>query len=118
MIGEPDLLRRHGLRFHDELCLLRSADRADDPPGLLGVDGAVDLCADGFRLGRETLDQGGQVGDGLRFSLRQVRPKSFPVHLSHTRVTALPQLGKRAPERGSQAIVGEGVAKAPVKFGL
>ena len=118
MIGEPDLFRGHRLRFHDELRLLRAADRGDDPAGLLGVDGAVDLCADGLRLSREALDQGRQVVDGFRFPERQVRAETLPVHFGHARVAALPQLGQCAPERGPQPIVRQGVAKAPVELGL
>src|SRR5438046_10077917 len=100
VIGQTDLLRRHRLRLHDELCLLGAADRGDDVARLVGIDGAVDLRADGFGLARESFDELRHVVDRFRLALREVRAQAGPVDLAHARVAPLPQRGARAAVAG------------------
>ena len=101
VIGQADLLRRHRLRLDDELCLLGAADRGDDVARLVGIDGAVDLRADGFGLARESFDELRHVVDRFGLALREVRAQAGPVDLAHARVAPLLQLGERATESGA-----------------
>ena len=88
VIGESDLLRRHRLRLHDELRLLRAADRRDDAARLLGVDRPVDLRADRLGLARESFDERRHLVDGLRFAGGQVGTQPVPIDLAHSGVAA------------------------------
>src|SRR5437588_223101 len=101
VIGQTDLLRRHRLRLHDELCLLGAADRGDDVAGLVGIDGAVDLRPDGFGLARESFDELRHVVDRFGLALREVRSQAGPVDLAHAPLAPALQLGERATQSGA-----------------
>ena len=118
MVGEPDLLGRHGFGLHDELRLLGSADRRHDPSGLLGVDRAIYLRADRLCLLGEALDEGRKIVDGLRLPQGQIVAESFPVDLAHPRVPALAELREGPSEGGAEPLGRERAVEPSVELGL